>query len=83
MTDPLVRLLAIGLATLLLAAPVAVEQPAEALDEASDGEEISLHRIPDAGSRSVAVGDPSVGGSFDPTIFRRSLSRPPPPGAVR
>ena len=88
MTAFFARLLAVGLAALLLAAPLAVEQPAEAQDDAFEQEELSsrsgeaLARGPDPDARFLGDETSSPCGSFDSTVSSRSLSRPPP-GSVR
>ena len=85
MTAFFARLLAVGLAALLLAAPLAVEQPAEAQDDAFEKEGHSFEsgaRGPDPDARFLGDETSSPCGSFDSTVSSRSLSRPPP-GAVR
>jgi hypothetical protein len=83
MNGRFLRLLTIGLAALLLAAPLAAQLPAEVQDDASELEELAgpgdaPARGPELDARLLGGGDSSVRGSFDSTRSSLTLSRPPP-----
>ena len=82
MSRLLARRLAVGLAALLLAAPLAVESPADVLEDSAEsdafGSEDVLVRGSDPHARLLGLDDSSVRDSIDPTVSSLSLSRPPP-----
>ena len=86
MSGLLARRLAVGLAALLLAAPLAVEPSANLLEDPSEGDFIgagvALVCDADPHARLLGIDDYSLRDPVDPAVPSLSLSRPPP-GAVR
>jgi len=83
MTGLLFRLLPIGLAALLMAAPLAVEPPADVPDEPSESSAPASGPLGAPDGRLSAADARVIRGSFDSTASTRILSRPPPCGALR